>query len=355
MPDWTKSMQQTFEYFIVDPETWGDMEPITTILSSTIERDSEKETKGSASLVIADDIPECYIRAYLVTVQNGIRERFPLGTILAQTPSSSFDGKTKKSNLDGYTPLIELKEGNPPFGYTIRKDQPIMDHVIKLTRNHLRAPVVEAGGFANTDKLQFNFTANFDDTWSTFLIDLMAQAKYEYDVDPMGRILFAPMFSNPTAPVWEFNDGNSSILYPDMDKERDIYGIPNVIEVVYSANNKHYEIRVENNNPMSPTSTVSRGREILYREVNPSFQGEPSSHQIEQYAKSLMKKLSSLTYTVTYRHGYCPVRVGDCVLLNYERAGLVNINAHVIRQSIECTNGCMVEETATYTESMYYD
>ena len=27
MPDWTKSMQQTFEYYVVDPNTWKDKTP----------------------------------------------------------------------------------------------------------------------------------------------------------------------------------------------------------------------------------------------------------------------------------------------------------------------------------------
>lgn len=49
-------------------------------------------------------------------------------------------------------------------------------------------------------------------------------------------------------------------------------------------------------------------------------------------------------------HGYCPVRVGDCVLLNYERAGLKNIKAKVISQSINCGIGCTVEETAVFVK-----
>lgn len=35
-------------------------------------------------------------------------------------------------------------------------------------------------------------------------------------------------------PVWEFNDDDGSILYPDISTNRDMYGIPNVVEVSYS-------------------------------------------------------------------------------------------------------------------------
>ena len=50
MPDWTKSMQQTFEYYIVDPTSWKDSEKLDNILSSTITRDSEVDTLGSATI-----------------------------------------------------------------------------------------------------------------------------------------------------------------------------------------------------------------------------------------------------------------------------------------------------------------
>ena len=123
MPDWKKSMQQTFEYYIVDPGTWKDKNQITTVRSATIERDEDAETKGSASFNINERLGECYIRAYLVTIQNGIKERHPLGTFLVQTPSSAFDGRVRTINMDSYTPLLELKENPPPIGYFIKKQK----------------------------------------------------------------------------------------------------------------------------------------------------------------------------------------------------------------------------------------
>ena len=75
MPDWTKSMQQTFEYYIVDPTSWKDSEKLDNILSSTITRDSEVDTLGSATIDITNMIGECYIRIYLITIQNGIKEK----------------------------------------------------------------------------------------------------------------------------------------------------------------------------------------------------------------------------------------------------------------------------------------
>lgn len=351
MPDWLSSMQQTFEYYVVDPGTWKDVSLINNVKSCSINRDSEVETLGSATIGITDSLGECYIRVYLVTIQNGIKERHPLGTFLVQTPSSSFNGKIRNVSMDAYTPLIELKENPPPLGYSILKGESVMDIAYRLTREHSRAPVVES---KNDTKLFNDFVASTSDTWLTFLTDLIANAKYVFALDELGRILFAPKQDTASLqPVWTYDDGNSSILYPDVSMDHDMYGVPNVVEVVYSNGHDYYYSRVVNDDSNSPTSTVNRGREIIYRVTDPDLIGDPTENQIQEYAEQLLRELSTLEYSVTYTHGYCPVRIGDCVRLNYSRAGLTNIKAKVISQSIKCEPGCPVTETAVFTAKLW--
>lgn len=351
MPDWTKSMQQTFEYYTVNPGTWKDEEQITTVKSSTIERDSESDTLGSATIDIDESVGECYIRIYLITIQNGVKERFPLGTYLVQTPSSSFNGKARNVSMDAYTPLIELKETQPPLGYFVAKKENIMNWAAKLTKEHLRAPVV-ATTFDKT--LYSHFVAEPEDTWITFISALMANAKFTYELDELGRVLFAPKQElDALCPMWTYTDDNSSILYPDISMDHDLYGIPNVVEVIYSTSGENYYARVVNDDPNSPASTVRRGREIIFRETDPSIIGDPTNEQIKNYATKLLKDASSITYTVSYTHAYCPVRVGDCVMLNYERAGIKNVKAKVISQNIKCEPGTPVTEKAIFTAKLW--
>ena len=351
MADWLSSMTQTFEYYMVDPNTWKDSKLIDNVISCTINRDAEAETLGSATIDIAESLGECYIRVYLITIQNGVKEKYPLGTYLVQTPSSSFDGKIRDVSMDTYTPLLELKEGMPPLGYSVAKKENVMDMVYRLTREHARAPVITPNC---TKKLFYDFVANTDDTWLSFLIDLMANAKYKFSLDEMGRILFAPDQDTASLqPVWTYTDDNSSILYPDLTMDHDLYGIPNVVEVIYSSGNEQYYAKVENNDSNSPISIANRGREILYRATNPSIIGDPTDNQINQYAEKLLRDLSTLEYRVSYSHGYCPVRIGDCVRLNYSRAGLKNVKAKVISQTITCEPGCPVSETAVFTTKLW--
>lgn len=352
MVNWLSSMQQTFEFYEVDPVTWGNKQRLDDITACTINRDSSEETCGHATIDCTNDSRgEYYIRIYLVTIQNGITERHPLGTYLVQTPTGKTDGRVTTVSLDAYSPLIELKETMPPIGYTITKNSPIMELASSLTRENLRAPVVTN----KTDgKLISHFVSELDDTWMTFLSDLIAKDKKHFDIDEMGRILFAPTQDlKDMMPRFTFNDDNSSILYPDVTLDKDLFGIPNVIEVIYTEGNNTIRSVVRNEDTNSPVSIPSRGREIVYRDTSPSINGVPNQTQLDKYAESLLKSMSTLECTLTFTHGYYPVRVGDCVRLNYKKAGLENVKAKIIRQSIKCEPGCPVTETAVYNATFW--
>lgn len=351
MADWTKSMQQTFEYYIVDPGTWKDTKKIDNVENCTISWDADAETLGSATIDVAESLGECYVRIYLITIQNGVKEKHPLGTFIVQTPSENFDGKMRGVSMDAYTPLLELKESPPPLGYSLLKDDNIMDAAYRICRDYARAPVVST---LCEDKLNYDFVANTSDTWLTFLIDLIANAKYTFALDELGRILFSPKQDTASLqPVWTFDDGNSSILCPDISMDRDLYGIPNVVEVVYSTGTDVYHARVVNDDVNSPISTINRGREIIHRVTDPEITGIATEAQIQEYATQLLRELSTLEYTISYTHGYCPVRIGDCVRINYERAGISGIKAKVISQSIKCKAGCTVTEKATFNTKLW--
>lgn len=416
MIDWTASMQQTYEFYTVNPNTWEDDKKLTNIKSCGIIRDAEVDTLISATFDITELVGECYIRVYLVVTQNGVTEKHPLGTFLVQTPSSSFDGLVRSVSMDAYSPLLELTEKQPPFGYFINKGSDVMQYAYDLTQANMRAPVNEP--FTPSTILHYNFVADTNDTYMSFIKDLIGAAsvskcyevvpngekwfhtqreieypygknvseitpkgtltnrifsytndnnelayftivesgyiQYKLEIDGMGKVTFVPnLEAKYMTPKWTYTDDNSSILEPSISMDHDLYGIPNVVEVVYSANDKYIESRIVNDDPNSPTSTVNRGREIVHRQINPNIHGEPTQELVDKFAEDLLSELSSVEYTISYTHGYCPVNIGDCVRLNYERAGLMNVKAKVIYQSIKCRTGCTVSEKAVFTNKLW--
>ena len=208
MIDWTESMEQSFEYYEVDPNTWKDKTLIQNIKSCNIKRDLGSETLGSASIDIDNALGECYIRIYLKVSQNGVNEKIPLGIFLVQTPSSNFDGMVRNVSMDAYTPLLELKEKKVPLGYSLLKDDDILNEAFLIVRENCRAPVIKTE--LDEPKLLLNdFVANTDDNWLSFIRDLLAQAKYEYNLDEEGKILFSPKQTiDQLQPVYTYNDDN---------------------------------------------------------------------------------------------------------------------------------------------------
>lgn len=357
MVDWLSSMSQTYEFYEVDPGTWKDKKRIDTITSAKISRDLESNTLETASFSTTEMRGECYIRVYLIVNQNGVKEKIGLGTFLVQSPSKTFNGKVPSITMDAYSPLLELSDVKPPLGFTIMKNQNIMNNVYSLTTENLRAPVVKVTGIDK--EMPADFTAESDESWLDYLSNAMGIVGYYYTLDEMGRILFSPSQSTASLqPKWTYDDGNSSILYPDITDEFDLYGVPNTVEVVYSGQDSTgaslilYSTAV-NENPDSPVSTVARGRKVVHRETSPSISGIPDQAYLDLYAENLLNELSSVQHKISYSHGYCPVRCGDCVRLNYERAGIKNVKAKVISQDIDCTSGCKVTETAVYTTNLW--
>ncbi len=351
MIDWTKSMNQTFEYYEVDPNTWKDKTLLRTVKSASISRDSTAVTLGSASIDVDELVGESYIRIYLIASQNGFIEKVSLGIYLVQTPTSSFDGKVMGVSMDAYTPLLELNENPVPLGYALLKDENIMKRAYQLLSTNGRAPVIET----ESDKtLENDFIANVSDTWLTYVLDLIKLAKYDINVDELGRIIFEPEKRlDELSPIWTFNDDNSSILLPEIGLRHDLYKIPNTVEVTASIGTEIYTAIVKNEDPSSPTSIQSRGRVITHRETSPKFPGIPTKEMIDEYAYNLLKTLSDVEYEISYSHGYCPVRVGDCVRLNYTKAKLKDVKAKIISQNIKCEPGCTVSERAIFTKNLW--
>ena len=356
--DWTKSMEQSYEYYTVNPTTLADVKRIDTVKSADFSTDADTETLCSATIDLGESIGETYVRGYLKTIQNGVTEKFPLGTVLIQTMPSSFDGRTMSVSADAYSPLIELKEKRPPIGYTIRKGANIMAEACRIIRENTRVPVTSVSAVGNSIELKQDFTANTEDTWLSFIIDLIKIAKYTLRLEETGRITFQPIQElESLQPIWTFDDGNSSILYPEITMDQDLYGIPNVVEVIYSYGTEYITVVVKNEDPNSPVSIANRGREIVYRDTNPSISVSGTTpqtkEQVREYAERLLKSLSTIEYTVSYTHAYCPVRVGDCVRLNYEKAGITDIKAKVISQNVKCDLGCSVSEKAVFTTKLW--
>lgn len=371
--DWTKSMQQTFEFYTVDPNSWYDDQKLENIISCDLTHDLTSDKRGNASITITEALPESYIRTYLVVNQAGYMHKICLGTYLYMTSSDSFDGMKHNITMTGYTPMVELEEKLPPLGFHIvgitnRKhsgDAPMVTDAIKdIVTTYTRCEIENRTVIQKP--LLNDFVAGTNDNFLTVINNILnasSLGQYILTVDEWGTIIVKdkPVLED-AIPTYIYTDDNSSILLPSLDTSDDIYGIPNVVEVLYTGDKRLPAIRVivKNEDPTSIVSIPARGREIAKRftitniaaPVN-DYSEEAVRAQVTAQAERLLEAASTINKTISYSHGYCDVKVGDTVLINYERAGVTGIRAKVVSQRISCKPGCQVDEQAVYTKKLW--
>lgn len=341
-------VSDTYEFYEVDPGTWADMRLLEGMDEANVVFDSEQDIKGNAKMRGEEDLGEAYVRVYLV--RDG-RKR-PLGSWLVQTPARSHDGRSRTVNMDAYSPLLELMDNLPPVGYFFPAGANIVKSVIAAARENCHAPVLDAVD-AGVRLFAEPYVAELDESWLEFLAGALAKADMEFGLDEMGDILIIPVRDIAAMqPVHTFGDDNASIVMPDMEDSRDLYGIPNIVEVVCSTEAACVVGRAENDSPSSPMSTVCRGRDVTVRDTSPDLE-DPTQEEADAYAARRLAELSSVEHEVVFEHDYVEgLRVGDCVLLRFARADIY-ARAIVARQEIATETGCLVRTTAKYTEVLW--
>lgn len=351
--DFTANAGHTYQYWTVDPVSWRDRERLSLVRSCQITRD-ESELMGSAEIEMGEDVSsETYIREYIVIESppgSGETERFCLGTHLVQTPTYRYNGKTVTRSMTCYTPLLELRDSMPPIGYTVPAGANISGMAEQLCKSNCRAPFLPR---ASGSVLDEPFVAADSDTWLSYISALLAKGKMKLSVDVYGRVCARPDRDvGALLPSWRYTDDNSSILMPDVTEEYDWYGVPNVYEAVLSKSDAFIVGRAVNDSEASPLSTATRGRIVLVRDTSPDVADGATQEDLANYAKTKLMDASRVERTIEYEHGYNTVTVGDGVELDYTRHGL-RARGMVSSQTINCDTGCIVSETARYSENLW--
>lgn len=347
MIDWTKPLKEHYEVYEVSPLTWKEIRQIP-FKNGDISRNLDTDTLGSANFFLTEYVGECYVRTYLVVEQDGHEEKFVVGTHIIQSPANTFSGICNSITTKAYTPLIELKEKYPPLYYMLEKGGDVNAFVYRMMRNNMRCPMVRDAKIEAISK--YDVVADANDTYLDFLKNILSQNELRMTLSPEGEVSIikdVPYVARQTK--WHYTTDENSIICPSISITKDMYEIPNVVEIYCSTEKGYSTIIKKNENPNSPTSIQARGREIVHRVTNPSLVGIPSEFELENYANKLLKQLSTITVELSYRHAYCPVNVGDSVIIDYPAAGIKNKKCMVKSQNIDLKPGGLVSEEAVYT------
>lgn len=197
---------------------------------------------------------------------------------------------------------------------------------INKGRNYLDAVeslLVEAG-ITQSVKVPTSYSLREDKTWDlgtdylTIINELLSEINYdELHFDENGFAVLYPV-SQPTPDriKHSLTAGDiKSLLLPEMSQSMDIYDTPNVFICVCSppGMDKPLVARAVNDNPLSPLSTISRGREIAKYE---SVRDIASQKALEDYADQLRWESMGMGEVLTVKTALRPGHnIGDVVAL----------------------------------------
>jgi hypothetical protein len=349
--DWTRSLQVTWRYSLVDPDTWMDMEALDSVSSCSVNWDSSTETLLSGALEVDETFPEyeCYVRAWCDATQSHVTERYPVATMLCQASKDKSEGTKRTFSVEAHSPLLELADDSPPVGWEVSGE---VDDAIRLICSHMRAPLIEyESGVTLTNPI----VAGDDDTWLTMLWAVLDAADLTMLIDGMGRLRIEP---KPTpwalgTSITLSDTDERGVLWADMDRETSLFGIPNKLEVIWSGGDQHFSSVAINDDPSSPTSIPMRGRVVSVRETNPEgLMANPTQEAVDDYAQRRLRELSVVTRTYSLKAGYMPLWLGMAVNLELSKLD-ANEVACIQDIEIQCDVEVGMSLTLTSTRELW--
>lgn len=335
---WSDGFTATYYVKIIDPKAWREVSRLE-ITGGTIDR-STAELLESADITTTE-LPEggeVWMRIWLDASRGGVIH-VPLFTGLTSAPSRSIDGRRESFQIECYSVLKPIDDILTERGYYIPAEVPAPQAAARLLRTGI-APV-EVEDAETMPCLTEAIIAEDGETNLTLAEKVLEAVNWRIRIDGYGTIHVEPK-TDRAATMFDVN--NNDVIELQVTDENDWYSCPNVLRAISG----DLTAVARDDDPASPLSTVSRGREIWVEESSVSLSKNES---LAAYAYRRLRELQSPARTVSYARRFDPdVRVGDVVRINHPEIG-IDGSFRITSQSLELTYGCRTTEEATLEQS----
>ena len=305
MINWATGYSAQYYAAIVDPATWRDVGTIR-ITGGTIKRESTGERESAEVTCVNYRIPvEQWVRIYLDARQaDGSAAHVPLFTGLATTPGDDVQGTWALNTLECYSALKPASDVYLQTGYYVASGSDAGD-VIRALLSVGAAPVVIHG---TAPRLTESIVAESGETNLSMVDRILTAIGWRLRIDGDGTINVMPM---STETMVTFDPLSNDMIEPKIKITEDWSVCPNVYMAVCD---KSTGI-ARDDDPDSPLSTVSRGREIWAKETGVTLTGGES---IAEYARRKLIEAQTVQQSASYDRRYHPdVRPGDLIRMQY--------------------------------------
>lgn len=329
MIDWSKGISTEYYVTEVDPRTWADMAEIP-IVSGTVTKAADSDLVQSADVTITEAVgAETWMRIYLIAQQGGEKERIPLFTGIASSPSRNINGNRQTRKLDCYSVLKVAEDILLPLGW-FAPARTNGGELIRLLLSDLPCPIeLDAG----SPTILSSFVAGDNDTKLGVAQEIARAINWQIKVNGDGSVRICP---KPLTIAGSFDNIENDIIETAVTDSMDIFSIPNVLRVTLDGT----AATARDDDPKSVYSTVARGREIWQTEDADLAAGETLGDYAFRRLKELQRPARELSYTRRFQPD---VDLNDLVSIVYPKQAIGDV-FRVVSQEIQLVPGAPVKE-----------
>lgn len=332
--EWNSGFSAAYYATYVDPATWRDLERFE-IIEGDINR-SSSSLRDSADVTCRSYEPgtERWIRIYLDAKQEESGAHEALFTGLATSPETNINGNIKEYPLQCFSVLkpaedILLSRGwYAPAGAT-------GGEVIRSLLSVCPCPVDIAEG---SPTLSQAVIAEDSETNLSMVDKILTAIGWRIRILGDGTVEVLP---EATEPAETFDVLNNDVIEPAISLAVNWYDCPNCFRAI-----KDDMVGIaRDDDPDSPLSTVTRGREVWQQDLSCDLADNES---IADFALRRLRELQAEYVRVSYSRRFHPdVLVGDLVRLHYPAQGIDGIYK-VAKQDINLDFGATTNEEVRY-------
>lgn len=334
--EWNRGFSASFYASFINPDTWADSERFEITGGSVQKNDNNLLESASINCTDFQSFSEMWVRIWMNASQDGSSAHEPIFTGLAINPARSFAGTNETNTLTCYSVLKPADDILLPRGWYINKGANVRETVNELLRP-TKAPIIfDAEPSWITDTI----IAEDGETNLSMLQTIVSIINWRMNIDGYGRIHFSPAVSKESPIiVSKFDATDNDIVGLNVNVENDWFSSPNVFRAI----SDDLTAIARDDDPNSPYSTISRGREIWMEESDVVLD---STETLSKYANRRLKEEQYMTFKASYSRRFNPdIYIGDIVQIHYPTIGLSGLFT-ITSQTIDISAGAPTSEEA---------
>lgn len=325
----------TYYGVYVDPLSWTETERVE-LTAGSIKR-QDKDIRQTADLTVTEFQPdkERWLRVYLDARQGEDITHEALFTGIAATPKKDINGQTVTMPLACYSVLKPCEDIKLQRGYYI----PAGENAARALRKLLEVTPAPLDIAEDAPEITEHIIAESGESNLTMIDRVLNAIGWRLYITGDGTVHAGPP---PQETAESFSPTGLDIVEKTLTITRDWFNCPNV----FRATAGDATATAIDDDPKSPLSTVSRGREIIMAEDSVTL---ADNEGIVEYAVRRLREEQKTVESADYSRRYIPgLNIGDLVRLDYDE---IDGQYRIEEQTINLTYGGQTAERVTRTET----